>query len=153
MHRAVGKTSLGHNCNAAPTEAVWPRAQAVTGGEAWVCVVDILQKLVEMGNVCWVKILCAFGVQIPRLGCADLRMALLEPVDPVRAWNNATHVKHEGPDVVSVKWICDNSLVIDPIHKCCLLWLGKNLLALVCILLGPMSMQVIPQCHIRNLMN
>ncbi len=52
-------------------------------GEVGVCVVNILQKLIEMGNICWIKILSMFWIQIPRLGCADLRMVLLKPVDPV----------------------------------------------------------------------
>ena len=84
-------------------------------GKIGVCVVDVLQKLVEMSNICWIKILSTFWIQIPRLGCADLRMVLLKPVDPVWAWDNATDVKHEGLDVVSVKQICNGSLVVDPI--------------------------------------
>ena len=54
-------------------------------GEVGVCVINVLQKLVEVGNIHWIEILSVFWIQIPRLGCADLRMALLEPVDPVQA--------------------------------------------------------------------
>ncbi len=53
------------------------------GGEIGVCVVDVLQKLVEMSNICWIEILSVLWIQIPRLGCADLGMVLLELVDPV----------------------------------------------------------------------
>ncbi len=105
-----------------------------------------------MSNICQIEILSVLQIQIPRLGCADLGMALLKPVDPVQAWENTTNVEHKGMDFISVKWLCNNSLIADPIHKCCLLWFGKDLLILICLLLVHTSMQAIPQCPIRNLM-
>jgi len=55
----------------------------VFGGESGVGVVDVLQKLVEVVDVHGIEILSSLGVKIPRLGCADLGMVLLEPGDPV----------------------------------------------------------------------
>ena len=54
----------------------------VFGGEIGVRVIDVLQKLVEMSNICQIEILSTLQIQIPRLGCTDLGMVLLEPVDP-----------------------------------------------------------------------
>jgi hypothetical protein len=121
-------------------------------GEVGVCIINVLQKLVEVGNIRWIEILSTFWIQIPRPGCTDLGMALLEPVDPVQARNNAANVEHEGSDAVSVKRLCNGSLVVDPIQKCRLLSLGKDLLVLVCLLLVHTSTQAIPQRPVRNLM-
>ena len=55
----------------------------VVRGEIGECVVDALQKLVEMANVYGIEVLSTLRVEVPRLGCIDLRMALLEMVDPI----------------------------------------------------------------------
>lgn len=75
-----------------------------------------------MGNICQIKVLSMLGIKILRPGHTDLGMALLKAVDPVYAWENATDVKHKGSDTISVEWLCDSGLVLDPIHKCHLLW-------------------------------
>jgi len=54
----------------------------VFGGEIGVCIVDVLQKLVEISNIYQIEILSTLRIQIPRLGCADLGMVLLKLVDP-----------------------------------------------------------------------
>ena len=74
------------------------------------------------------------------------------PGPPVQNTNNAANVEHEGLDAVSVKQLCNGSLVVDPIQKCHLLLLGKDLLVLVRLLLVHTSTQVIPQHPVRNLM-
>ena len=93
----------------------------VFGGEIGVCIIDILQKLVEISNIHWIEILSMLQIQIPRPGCADLGMVFLESVDPAWAWENTTDVKHKGIYFISVEWLCNNSLIANPIHKCCLL--------------------------------
>ncbi len=52
-------------------------------GEIGECVVDVLQKLIEMVNVCGIEVLSTLGVEVPRPGHMDLRMALLKTVDPI----------------------------------------------------------------------
>ncbi len=52
-------------------------------GEIGECVIDALQKLIEMVNVRGIEVLSMLGVEVPRLGHTDLRMALLEMVDPI----------------------------------------------------------------------
>ena len=52
-------------------------------GEIRECVVDVLQKVVEVLDICGIEVSSALGVKIPRLGHMDLQMALLKPVDPV----------------------------------------------------------------------
>jgi len=52
-------------------------------GESGVGIIDVLQKLVEVADVRRIEILSSLGVEIPRLGCADLGMVLLKPGDPV----------------------------------------------------------------------
>ena len=121
-------------------------------GDIGVCVIDVLQELVEMCNVCCVEVLSSLGIQIPRPGCADLGMVLLELVDPVQAREDASDVEHEGADFFSIKWLCNGSLIADPIHKCLLFWRGKDLFIFICHLLVHAPMQAIPQCSIRNLM-
>jgi len=51
-------------------------------GEIGECVIDMLQKLIEMADVCGIEVLSTLGVKIPRPGHMDLRMVLLETVDP-----------------------------------------------------------------------
>jgi hypothetical protein len=52
-------------------------------GDIRVSIIDVLQELVEMCDICRIKVLSLLGIQIPRLGCTDLRMVLLKPVDLV----------------------------------------------------------------------
>jgi hypothetical protein len=52
-------------------------------GESGVGIVDVLQKLVEVADVHGIEILSSLGVEIPRPGCTDLGMVLLELGDPV----------------------------------------------------------------------
>ncbi len=105
-----------------------------------------------MCNICRVEVLSLLRIQIPRPGRADLGMALLKPVDPVQAREDASDVEHEGVDFFSIKWVCNGSLIANPIHKCLLFWRGKDLFIFVCHLLVHTPMQAIPQCFIRNLM-
>ena len=118
----------------------------VFGGEIGECVVHILQELVKVYNVCWVEVLGALQIKIPSLGCIDLRMMLLEPIDPIYAWDNTTKVKDEGINTTSVKGLCNIGLIANLVHECCLLWFGKDLLMFMCILLVHMSIQGTPQC-------
>jgi hypothetical protein len=104
-------------------------------GEIGKCVVDVLQRVVEVADVCGIEVLSVLGVEIPRLGCMDLRMALLKLVDPVRTWDNATKVKYKGVYAILVKQHRNRCLVANLIYKCCFLWFGKNLLIHVCLLL------------------
>jgi len=90
-------------------------------GEIRECVVHVLQKCVKVGDVCRIEILSALWIKVPRLGRVDLRVALLEVVDPICARSDATDVEYKGIDVVSVEGLCNSSLVADPLHKCCLL--------------------------------
>ena len=76
----------------------------------------------------------------------DLRMPLLEPIDPIYAWDNAAKVKDEGIDTVSVKGLCNIGLIANPVHEHHLLWFGKDLLMFMCVLLVHASIQVTPQC-------
>jgi hypothetical protein len=105
-----------------------------------------------MCNICRVEVLSSLGIQIPRPGGADLGMALLEPVDPVQAREDASDVEHKGAEFFSIKWLCNGSLIADPIHKCLLFWRGKDLFICICDLLVHTPMQAVPQCSIRNLM-
>jgi hypothetical protein len=43
-------------------------------GEIGECVVDVLQKVVEVLDICGIEVLSALWVEIPRPGCMDLRM-------------------------------------------------------------------------------
>ena len=52
-------------------------------GEIGKGVVNVFQKLVEVENIRRIEILCMLGVKVPRLGCVDLRMALLKPEELV----------------------------------------------------------------------
>jgi hypothetical protein len=90
-------------------------------GEIGECVIDALQKLIEKVDVHGIEVLSALRVKIPQLRCTDLRMALLEPVDPFQTWDNATNVKYKQMDVVFVKQHCDSGLVVNLIHQCCFL--------------------------------
>ena len=81
----------------------------------------VLQKLVKVGDVCRIEVLSVLQIKVPRLGRTDLSVALLEAVDPICARSNTTDVKCKGSDVVSVKGLCNSSLVANPLHKCCLL--------------------------------
>jgi len=105
-----------------------------------------------MCNICRVEVLSSLGIQIPRPGCADLGMALLEPIDPVQAREDPSDVEHKGVDFFSIKWLCNSSLIANPIHERCLFWRGKDLFIFICHLLVHVPMQAIPQCSIRNLM-
>jgi len=118
----------------------------VFGGEIGECVVHILQELVKVCNVCWVEVLGMLWIKIPRLGCTDLWMTLLEPIDPIYARDNAAKVKDEGIETVSVKGLCNIGLIANPVYECHLLWFGKGLLMFMCILLVHMSIQATPQC-------
>jgi hypothetical protein len=109
-------------------------------GEIGECVVDVLQKVVEVADVCGIEVLSVLGVEIPRPGHMDLRMGLLKPVDPVRTWDNATKVEYKGVYAILVKRHRNRCLVADPIHERCFLWFGKNLLIHVCLLLVHASM-------------
>jgi hypothetical protein len=51
----------------------------VLRGEIGEGVVNVFQKLVEVEDVHRIEILHALGVEVPRPGCTDLRMVLLEP--------------------------------------------------------------------------
>jgi hypothetical protein len=46
-------------------------------------------------DVCGIEVLSVLGVKIPQLRCMDLRMALLEPVNPFQTWDNATNVEYK----------------------------------------------------------
>ena len=72
-------------------------------GEIGECVVDVLQKVVEVLDICGIEVLSMLGVEIPRLGRMDLWMVLLEPVDPVQTWDNATDVIYKGVYAILVK--------------------------------------------------
>jgi len=121
-------------------------------GEIGECVIHVLQELVKVRNICWVEVLGALRIKIPWPGCTDLRMTLLEPIDPIYARDNATKVKDKGIDTVSVKGLCNIGLIANPVHEHRLLWFGKDLLMFMCVLLVHASIQATPQCCIRNLM-
>ena len=87
-------------------------------GEIGECIIDALQKLVEKVDVYGIEVLSVLGVEIPWLRHMDLRMALLELVNPFRTWDNATDVEYKRIGVVFVKRHCDSGLVVDPIHQC-----------------------------------
>jgi len=76
----------------------------VLRGEIGEGVVNVFQKLVEVEDVRRIEILRALGVEVPRLGCADLRMALLEPGEPVGTRDSATEIEHKGVDAIPVEW-------------------------------------------------
>jgi len=90
----------------------------VLRGEIGEGVVNVFQKLVEVEDVCRIEILYMLRVEVLRLGCADLRMALLELGEPVGTWDSATKIEHKGVDAIPVKWHRNRGLVADPIHKC-----------------------------------
>jgi hypothetical protein len=64
-------------------DALLVHVSDVFRGEIRECVVDVLQKVVEVADVCGIEVLSMLGVKIPRLRCMDLWMVLLELVDPV----------------------------------------------------------------------
>ena len=52
-------------------------------GDIRVSIIDVLRELVEMCNICRIKVLSLLRIQIFRLGCTDLRIVLLKLVDLV----------------------------------------------------------------------
>ena len=50
----------------------------VLRGEIGEGIINVFQKLVEVEDVHRIEILCVLGVEVPRPGCVDLRMALLK---------------------------------------------------------------------------
>jgi hypothetical protein len=76
----------------------------VLRGEIGEGIINVFQKLIEVEDVCRIEILHTLGVKVPRLGCADLRMVLLEPEEPVETQDSATEIEHKGVDAIPVKW-------------------------------------------------
>jgi len=73
-------------------------------------------------------------------------MPLLEPINPIYAWDNTAKVKDKGIDTISVEGLYNIGLIANPVHERCLLWFGKDLLMFMCVLLVHASIQATPQC-------
>jgi hypothetical protein len=76
------KIFLGTFATSPKLDTLLVHVSDVFRGEIGECIIDVLQKLIEKVDIRGIEVLSVLGVEIPWPRCMDLRMALLEPVDP-----------------------------------------------------------------------